>query len=54
MEDRKQTALYFQECAHQSVLFAMLNEQNYDDIIWKKIRPEHEKPFSNSRNLETE
>ena len=54
LEDRKQTALYFQKCAHQSVLFAMLNEQNYADIIWKKIRPEHEKPFGNSRYLETE
>ena len=54
LEDRKQTALYFQKCENQSVLFAMLNERNYADIIWKKIRPEHEKPFSNSRNLEKE
>jgi hypothetical protein len=44
----KETAFYFQTCKHKSVLFAMLNKRDYAPIIWKKIKPKFEKPFSNT------
>jgi RNA ligase len=28
-----------------SIVFKMLDNKPYDDIIWKMLRPEHEKPF---------
>ena len=46
LESRKETALYFLTCKHPGVLFAMLNNKNYSDIIWKMIRPTFEKPFN--------
>jgi RNA ligase len=47
LETVKETALYFQTCPYQSVLFAMLHKRDYAEIIWKRIRPTFEKPFSN-------
>lgn len=47
LETVKETALYFQTCAYPSVLFSMLKNRNYTEIIWKKIRPKFAKPFSN-------
>lgn len=44
-DTRKETALYFQKQKHPSVLFAMLDDRPYDDIIWKMIRPIFTKPF---------
>ncbi|MFH6990021.1 T4 RnlA family RNA ligase [Flavobacterium collinsii] len=46
LESRKETALYFQTCQYQGVLFAMLNNKDYSVIIWKMIRPIFEKPFN--------
>jgi len=45
LEDRKTTALYFLTCQYPSILFAMLDGREYSDIIWKLIKPRHEKPF---------
>lgn len=45
LEDRKTTALYFQTCQYPSVLFKMLDEQPYDQVIWKIIKPDYQKPF---------
>jgi tRNA splicing ligase len=45
LEDRKTTALYFQTCQYPSVLFKMLDEQPYDQLIWKIIKPDYQKPF---------
>ncbi len=45
----KETALYFQTCKYPSVLFSMLNNRDYAEIIWKKIRPTFAKPFSNTK-----
>ena len=42
---RKETALYFQTCAYPSVLFKMLDKQNYAPAIWKRLKPPFEKPF---------
>ncbi|WP_163408219.1 T4 RnlA family RNA ligase [Flavobacterium ajazii] len=46
LESRKETAFYFQTCKHPKVLFSMLDERDYSEIIWKKIRPKFEKPFN--------
>jgi hypothetical protein len=43
---RKEASEYFQTCAHPSVLYKMLDEKPYKDVIWKKIRPKFQKPFS--------
>lgn len=45
--DRKTTAEYFLTCKHPSILFAMMNQKKYDQIIWKKIKPKFEKAFFN-------
>lgn len=45
LETRKDTALYFMTQKHTGVLFAMLDNKNYSEIIWKKIRPVFSKPF---------
>jgi RNA ligase len=47
LADRKETALYFQTCKYPAVLFRMLDEKNHDEVIWKMLRPEFSKPFSN-------
>lgn len=46
-ETRKEAAAYFQaECTYPAILFRMLDGRSYDEIIWKLIRPEHQKAFS--------
>lgn len=45
LQDRKQTARYFSTCAHPSILFRMLDKREYADLIWRKLRPEFERPF---------
>jgi T4 RnlA family RNA ligase len=47
LEDRKTTAIYFQTCQFPSVLFKMLDQQPYDQVIWKIIKPDYQKPFAN-------
>lgn len=49
-ETVKETALYFQTCKHQGVLFAMLKKRDYSEIIWRMIRPTFEKPFNREEN----
>lgn len=48
LDSVKETALYFQTCAFPGVLFSMLHERDYSEIIWKKIKPKFEKPFANN------
>lgn len=48
LDSVKETALYFQNCAFPTVLFSMLRERDYSQIIWKKIKPKFEKPFVNN------
>lgn len=45
--DRKETALYFQQCTYPAILFSMLDKRDYSDAIWKMLRPTFSKPFSN-------
>ena len=47
---RKESALYFQTCAYPSVLYKMLDEKPYDEVIWKMLRPNFQKPFSQYTN----
>ncbi len=52
LEDRKTTAMYFQTCQYPSVLFKMLDGQSYDQVIWKIIKPDYQKPFANKLEYE--
>lgn len=45
-ETVKETALYFQTRKYRGVLYAMLNNRDYSEIIWRMIRPTFEKPFN--------
>lgn len=46
LSDRKETAMYFLQCAHPTVLFHMLDNRDYSDVIWKMLKPPYGKPFS--------
>lgn len=47
---RKETALYFQICKYPAILFAMYRDMDYSKHIWKMIRPQFEKAFTNPKN----
>jgi T4 RnlA family RNA ligase len=47
LETEKETALYFMMCQYPSILFSMMKNRNYKPDIWKRIRPQFEKPFKN-------
>ncbi|MCD6066974.1 MAG: hypothetical protein K0S33_1800 [Bacteroidetes bacterium] len=48
LEDRKETAIYFQTCKYPQVLFAMLDKKDHSRVIWKMLKPEYERPFQNN------
>ena len=48
LETQKETALYYMTCQYPTVLFSMMNNRNYKPDIWKRIRPDFEKPFKNT------
>jgi RNA ligase len=50
LENRKETALYFQTCKFPAVMFKMLDGQNYEQTIWKMIKPDYQKPFADKLN----
>jgi len=45
LETRKECALYYQTKKYPAVLFKMMEDKPYDQIIWKIIKPKYEKPF---------
>lgn len=45
IKDRKVFADHALKYNHSSILFSMLDNRNYDEIIWKLIRPQYSKPF---------
>lgn len=47
LENIKETALYFIKCQYPSVMFKLLDGQNYEQTIWKMIKPDYMKPFTN-------
>lgn len=48
LEDRKMTAEYFKNCTYPAILFRILDNRDYSDIIWKLLKPKYEKPFVES------
>lgn len=46
LENRKETALYFLKCQYPSVMFKILDGQSYQDVIWKMLKPDYQKPFA--------
>lgn len=46
LQDRKETARYFQTCVNPGLLFSMLDGKDYAQQIWKLIRPKGESTFS--------
>ncbi len=48
LDTQKETALYYLTCQYPTILFSMMNNRNYKPEIWKRIRPDFEKPFKNS------
>ncbi len=46
LENRKETALYFLKCQYPSVMFKMLDGQSYQEVIWKMLKPDYQKPFA--------
>ncbi len=49
LASRKESAAYFLTCAYPSVLFKILDEKPYKDVIWKQIRPKFQKNQINLR-----
>ncbi len=45
-EDRKSFAEQAKKYKHPSLLFKMLDDMNYNDYLWKVIRPQFKKPFN--------
>ncbi len=45
IKDRKEAAMYYLTCKYPKILFNMLDERDYSQIIWKMIKPKFEKPF---------
>ncbi|MEM9823926.1 MAG: RNA ligase [Bacteroidota bacterium] len=45
LDSRKETAIYFMTCAYPKVLFLMLDNRSYNEAIWRRIRPDFERPF---------
>ena len=44
-DTRKECALYYQTKKYSAVLFKMMTNAPYDQIIWKLLKPKYEKPF---------
>ena len=44
--DRKAAASYYLGCTYPKILFSMLDKRDYSKIIWKLIKPVHERPFT--------
>jgi len=47
---RKEAAEEFLKHKYSAILFAMLDERDYRPMIWRKLRPDHERPFENEKN----
>jgi T4 RnlA family RNA ligase len=51
--DRKETALYFQTQTYPGVLFLMLDKRDYNQTIWRLIKPDYQRPFRSDRDADT-
>jgi RNA ligase len=43
--ERRETAMYFQTQKYPGVLFLMLDQRDYTQVIWKLIKPGYQRPF---------
>jgi T4 RnlA family RNA ligase len=43
--NRKESAIYFQTQTYPGVLFLMLDNRGYSQVIWKLIKPDYQRPF---------
>lgn len=48
--NRKEFANYAKSFPHSNILFAMLDNKDYKQMIWKIIYPNHSKPFKKDEN----
>ena len=51
-KDRKDVAQYFnnkENKIYKGVLFLMYDNKDYEDVIWKLIRPTYSKPFAEEK-----
>jgi T4 RnlA family RNA ligase len=49
LENRKESAMYFQTQKYPGVLFLMLDNRDYSQVIWKLIKPDYQRPFRSDR-----
>lgn len=43
---RKECAAYFKTCTHPDILFKMLDNKDYTQVIWRMVEPPFSKPFT--------
>ncbi len=52
LKERKQVAEYFcnkENKIYRGILFLMYDNKDYEDVIWKMLRPEYSKPFAEEK-----
>jgi hypothetical protein len=49
LDTKKETALYYLSCQYPKVLFLMHDNKNYNEVIWKMIKPKYSKPFNEEK-----
>ena len=53
LKDRKEVAQYFcnkENKMYKGILFLMYDNKDYEDVIWKMLRPEYSKPFAEEKS----
>lgn len=49
--DRKAAAMYINAQAQRKILFLMLDDRDYGDVIWRQIKPGFQLPFRNDSEV---
>ena len=49
--NRRETAIYFQTQKYPGVLFLMLDKRDYEQVIWKLIKPGYQRPFRSDNDV---
>lgn len=52
LDTRKESAFYYETCKYPSILFKMMDDKPYEEVIWRMLRPKHEKPFAFAEEAE--
>jgi hypothetical protein len=45
--DRKAAAAYISDQSHRTILFLMLDDRDYSEVIWRQIKPGFQLSFRN-------